>query len=82
MCVRPPSAWEKIQQLLKGFTSDLLREIERLPVELGEPFEAENPRGEYNINLVFNISGKRVEQLTAEIKRLATILQTDRDQWE
>jgi len=80
--VRPPSAWEKIQQLLKGYTADLLTEIERLPVELGKPFEAENPRGEYNINLVFDMGGERVEQISAETRRLVSILQTDPDQWE
>ena len=80
--VRPPSAWEKIQQLLKGFTAELLSEIERFPMELGEPFETENPRGEYNINLVFNIGGERVQQLSVEVSRLVSILQTDPDQWE
>jgi hypothetical protein len=81
MRVRPPSAWETIQQLLKGYTGNLLSEIERFPVELGKPFETENPCGEYNVNLVFDIGGERVEQLSVEIRRLA-ISQTNPDQWE
>lgn len=82
VCLRPPSSWEKIQQLLKGYTANLLSEIERLPLELSKPFESDNPRGEYNINLVFDIDRGRVQHLSAELQRVASTLQTDSDQWE
>jgi len=82
MRVKPPSAWERVQQLLKGFTADTLNEIERFPVELSKPFECDPPLREYNINLTFDVGGDRIEHLSAEIRHIARIVQSDPDQWD
>lgn len=83
LSVQPPPAFATIQQLMKGFTSQLLSEIERLPVELSKPFESQNTNTTHTITLEFDVScDGRIDQLVAEVARLTKIIQADPDQWE
>jgi len=65
----PPSAFVKLQEQMKGWTSQLISEVERLVEELGKPFRQPNPQGTYEINLVFK-GPIGVDEYLAEIDRL------------
>ena len=81
--IQPPPAFAKIQQLMRGFTSHLLSEIERLPAELSKPFESQDLSTTHTITLEFDVScDGRIEQLMAETAQLAKIIQAEPDQWE
>lgn len=67
---------------MKGFTSQLLSEIERLPVELAKPFENNDLNTTHTINLKFDFSDSRFSQLKAEVARVNKIIQADPTQWE
>lgn len=83
LSVQPPRAFENIQQLMKGFTSQLLSEVERFPVELAKPFETQTLDITHNITLEFDMaSGGRIDQLVAEVGRVSQIIEADPDQWE
>lgn len=67
--VIPPEAFVNLKERMKGWTSQLLSEMERLAEELGKPFRQPNPSGQYTINLVFE-APPGVDELVAEVQRL------------
>ena len=48
-----PNSFVELIGRMKGWTSELLVEIEKVPDELAKPFRQANPSGQYTINLVF-----------------------------
>jgi hypothetical protein len=67
--VIPSDPFVKLKEKMKGWTFQLIREMETLIEELGKPFREPNPRGDYTIKLVFR-SPEGAEEYIAEIERL------------
>lgn len=65
----PPQAFLALKERMKGWTSQLLAEMERLVEELGKPFRQPNPQGTYTIELVFE-APRGMDDYLAEIERL------------
>lgn len=67
--VIPPKAFMKLKDRMRGWTFQLLREMEMLTEELGKPFRRPNPEGSHMINVVFK-SPDGIEECQAEMERL------------
>lgn len=65
----PPEPFVTLVERMKGWTQELLVELEKLPDELVKPLRQPNPSGQYTINLVFK-GPPGVDEFVAEVQRL------------
>lgn len=67
--VVPPDAFVPLKQMMEGWTSQPIKQIEKLATKLREPFEQPNPKEEYAVEIVFE-APPNVDEAIAEIERL------------
>lgn len=65
-----PKSFIELIEHMKGWTSELLIEVDKVPDELAKPFSQANPSGQYTINLVFK-APPSVTEFVAEVQRLS-----------
>lgn len=51
--VDPPDVFDRLRELMSGYTFIYFDEVERIPEELSKPFKQPNPKGVFHIDLVF-----------------------------
>jgi hypothetical protein len=67
--VVPPSSFTSLKQKMAGWTLQSFEQIEDLPKKLLKPFERPDPKGQYDIELVFE-PPSNIEEVMAEIERM------------
>lgn len=68
--VHPPEAFNRLKELMSGYTFMYFDEIEQMPDRLIEPFKQPNPEGKITINLLLD-ENPITDELIKESKRLA-----------
>jgi hypothetical protein len=67
--VCPPEAFNRVKELMSGYTFMYFEEVERIPDELIKPFKEPDPQGEYKISLTFE-GNPVTDELIEEIQKL------------
>ncbi len=68
--VDPPEAFDRLKELMSGYTFIYFDEVERIPEELSKPFKQPNPKGVFSINIVFK-EHPNTREIEAELERVA-----------
>ncbi len=67
--VIPPNSFTILKQKMAGWTMQIFKQIEGIYEKLLKPFEQSDPKGQYNIDIIFE-QPSNINEVIAEIERI------------